>query len=222
MADWLNTSFALFDYSILQFFSFLGEQAGAFLTPFAEFLAIIGDNGYFSFLIAFILMCFPKTRKCGICIILAIGFGALFTNIAIKNIVARPRPYASEVEAFAQWWQAVGAPMESEFSFPSGHTTAAMATMTALCLAIGKQRKWLIAPAVIYVLLMGASRNYLMVHYPTDVIAGIVVGGIGAILALLTANALWKLLEKHRSNRLFAFALDFDLRSLFKKKEQHQ
>ena len=220
MAQWLNTVFASFDYAILNFFHTLCESAGAIFTPLAEIFAIIGDNGYFSFLIALILLCFPKTRKCGACIILAVGFGALFTNIAIKNIVARPRPYASEIQAFADWWKAAGAHLESEFSFPSGHTTAAMASMTALCLSIGKSRKWLIAPAALYVLVMGASRNYLVVHYPTDVIAGIIVGAAGAIIAFFVANAIWKLIEKHSDSKFWSFVLNFDVRSIFKKKNK--
>lgn len=220
IADWINTTFASFDYYILSFFHGLAESAGAILTPIAEIFAVIGDNGYFSFLLALILLCFKKTRKCGVCIIFAVGFGALFTNIAIKNIVARPRPYASEVAAFGEWWSYVGAHLESEFSFPSGHTTAAMASMTALCIASGKPRKWLIAPAALYVILMGASRNYLMVHYPTDVIAALMVGALAAIIACLVINALWKLIEKHSDKRLFDFALNFDVRNIFKRNKK--
>ena len=219
IAEWINTTFLGIDYAILEFFHSLAEAAGAMLTPIAEFLALIGDNGYFGFLLAFILLCFPKTRKCGVCIIFAIGFGALFTNIAIKNIVARPRPYASEVQAFVDWWNYVGASLESEFSFPSGHTTAATASMVALCLSIGKSRKWLIAPAAIYAVLMGISRNYLVVHYPTDVLAGFIVGSIGAVLAFFFINAVWKFIEKHSDKPFFSFVLSFNIRSIFKKKE---
>jgi len=217
ISQWLNTTFFSFDYSILEFFHKLAENAGTILTPLAEFFAIIGDNGYFGFFVAIILMLFPKTRKCGLCVAFAIAFGALFTNIAIKNIVARPRPYASGVEAFNQWWTFIGAPIESEFSFPSGHTTAAMASMTALCIAIGKSRKWIIAPAALYVLIMGASRNYLCVHYPTDVIAGILVGGVAAVASFFTIRAIWSLIEKNQQNKLFAFAINFDITSLFHK-----
>lgn len=220
IAEWINATFSSFDFSILEFFHWLAEGAGAILTPIAEIFAFIGDNGYLGFLIAFILLCFPKTRKCGVCIIFAIAIGALITNIAIKNIVERPRPYASDVEAFRSWWQFVGAPAESEFSFPSGHTTAAMAAMSALCIAMWKERKWLVAPAAAYVVLMGASRNYLMVHYPTDVIAGIISGGIGAILACLLICKVWKAIEKRPDKKLFAFVLNFDVRKLFKKKEK--
>lgn len=220
IAEWINNTFAAFDYAILGFLHGLAETAGAVLTPIAEIFAIIGDNGYFSFLLALVLLCFPKTRKCGVCIIFAVGLGALFTNIAIKNIVARPRPYASEVAAFKEWWSYAGAHLESEFSFPSGHTTAAMASMTALCIAGGNHKKWLIAPAALYVLLMGASRNYLMVHYPTDVIAALIVGAVAAIIACLVTGAMWKLIEKHSDKRLFSFALTFDIRNIFKRKKK--
>jgi undecaprenyl-diphosphatase len=220
IAEWINSTFYGFDYAILEFFHGLWEGAGAILTPIAEFFALIGDNGYFSFLIAFILLCFPKTRKCGVAVIFAVGFGALFTNVAIKNIVARPRPYASEVAAFKEWWAYVGAHLESEFSFPSGHTTAAMASMTALCIAVGKSKKWVIAPAALYVLLMGASRNYLMVHYPSDIIGGILAGAIGAILGFCLVQFLYKGLELSRENKISAFLLDSDIRNLFKKKQK--
>ena len=147
IADWINSTFAGFDYAILEFFHSLAENASFILNPIMEFMSIIGDNGYFGFAIAIILMLFPKTRKCGACVFCAIAIGALFTNIAIKNIVARPRPYASDIAAFKEWWTYAGAHLESEFSFPSGHTTAAMASMTALCIAASKKaRKWLIFP----------------------------------------------------------------------------
>ena len=109
--------------------------------------------------------------------------------------------------------------MESEFSFPSGHTTAAMAAMTALCIAIGKNRKWIIAPAALYVLLMGASRNYLCVHYPTDVIAGIIVGGAAAVVSYLVLSAIWKLLQKNSEKKAISSFLNFDICKIFKKKE---
>lgn len=219
-AEWLNSTFASFDFSILSFFHELAVQAGAFLSPIMNFISIIGDNGYFGFLIGFILLCFPKTRKCGACVIFAIGFGALFTNIAIKNIVARPRPYMSDVTEFKLWWEYVGAHIESEFSFPSGHTTAAMASMTALCIAIGKSRKWLIAPSVIYVILMGASRNYLMVHYPTDIIGALFTGTAGAVLSFFFVSAVWRFIEKSSSKPFCSFILNASIANLFSKKEK--
>ena len=223
IADWINTTFASFDYALLEFFHTLAVSASFILNPLMEFLSIIGDNGYFGFVIAIALMLFPKTRKWGSGVFLSILVGAVFTNLAIKNIVARPRPYASDVAAFKEWWTYAGAHLESEFSFPSGHTTAAMASMTALCLAAPKKvGKWIVAPSILYVILMGAARNYLVVHYPTDVIAAFVVGGIAAIVAVLLAKLIWKLLESRASVKLFAFALEFDIRRLFTKKKNAQ
>lgn len=223
IADWINMTFASFDYALLEFFHTLAVSASFILNPLMEFLSIIGDNGYFGFVIAIALMLFPKTRKCGAAVFLSILVGAVFTNLAIKNIVARPRPYASDVAAFKEWWTYAGAHLESEFSFPSGHTTAAMASMTALCIAAPKKvGKWLVAPSILYVILMGAARNYLVVHYPTDVIAAFVVGGIAAIVAVILAKLIWKLLESHSDVKLFAFALEFDIRRLFTKKKNAQ
>ena len=218
IANWINSTFSEFDYAILQFCHGLAEKAGGILGPIMELLAFIGDNGYFSFALALILLLFPKTRKCGACIILAVGVGALFTNVAIKNIVARPRPYASDVEAFKEWWAFAGAHLESEFSFPSGHTTAAVASMLAVCLCLFKKCKWILAPATFYAVIMGFSRNYLVVHYPTDVIAGLIVGSIAAVIAFLLARLIWSVMQKHSDKRLFNFALNFDVRSLFRKR----
>ena len=217
IADWINTTFAGFDYAILEFYHSLAQSASAILNPIMEFMSIIGDNGYFGFAIAFALMLFKKTRKCGLCVFMSIAVGALFTNIAIKNVVARPRPYASDVAAFKEWWTYVGAHLESEFSFPSGHTTAAMASMSALCIACGrKARKWLIAPSVAYVILMGAARNYLVVHYPTDVVAAFVVGAVAAVAAYFLVDFIWKIINKHTDKALFNFAVNFDIPSIFK------
>lgn len=217
-AEWLNTFFADFDFSVLQFYHLLAQKAGFILTPIMDFFSIIGDNGYFGFALAFVLLLFKKTRKSGICIILAIAFGAVITNLTIKELVARPRPFQSGVEEFHNWWVYVGSSKVSEFSFPSGHVTAAMATMTALCLTT--KPRWLIAPASIYVVIMMAARNYLMVHYPTDVIAGLFAGAMGATAAFFAVMGIYKLLTKHGKNRFFGFILNFDLLQLGKKKSK--
>ena len=219
IADWINSTFAGFDYAILEFFHGLAVSASFIFNPIMEFMSIIGDNGYFGFAIAFALMLFPKTRKCGLCVLFSIAIGALFTNVAIKNIVARPRPYASDVAAFKEWWTYAGAHLESEFSFPSGHTTAAMASMTALCLCSGKAKKWLIAPSAFYVILMGAARNYLVVHYPTDVIAAFVVGGAATVASFFLTKLLWKAVSSNTNVAFFNFAVNFDIRKIFVKKD---
>ena len=217
IAQWLDTALAGFDYSILEFYHNAALQAGWILTPILKFFSIIGDNGYFSFIIAFILMLFKKTRKIGLCVLFSIGFGALITNVALKEIIARARPYQSEVVAFKEWWEAVKSSDVSGYSFPSGHVTAAMSSMAGLCIAVKKKWKWLIAPASLYVIIMMISRNYLMVHYPTDVIGGVIVGAIGAVAAYFTVKGIYSYIEKHSYICAFKYILNYDVTDAFKK-----
>lgn len=220
IAQWLNSAFAGFDHAILEFYHNLATAASPFCTPFAEFFAVIGDGALACFVLAAILILFPKTRKAGLCIAFGVGVGALITNVAIKNIVARPRPYASDVAQFVEWWKYIGAPLESEFSFPSGHTTAAMAGVTGLCLGLGKNKKtiWVWPVSIIYVIVMGATRNYLMVHYPSDVIGGMISGAIGGILGSLLIYAIYTGFECNRDKKFCAFMLNANIVNLFKKK----
>ena len=220
IAQWLNATFAGFDYAVLNFWHEAAVSAGFILEPIMDFFSIIGDNGYFGFLLAFILMLFRKTRKIGVCIVFSIGFGALITNITLKELIARPRPYQSGVEDFLLWWEYAGASVESEFSFPSGHVTAAMAAMTGLCLSVKGKWRFLIAPASLYVIIMMAARNYLMVHYPTDVLGGVIVGAVGAVAAYFAVMGIFSIMEKHKNIRLLGFALDFDITDIFKKRSK--
>ena len=218
VAQWLNTTFAGFDFSILEFYHNAALRANFILEPIMDFFSIIGDNGYFSFVLAFVLMLFKKTRKAGVCVLFSIGFGALITNITLKELIARPRPFQSGVKEFLDWWQYAGSSEVSEFSFPSGHVTAAMASMTGLCLSVKGKWRWLIAPASVYVVIMMMARNYLMVHYPTDVIAGVIVGAIGAVAAFFTVKGIFALIEKLSDKKFFGFVLNFDILDLFRKK----
>ena len=138
--------------------------------------------------------------------------GALFTNIAIKNIVARPRPYCT-TETFRDWWLSVGHGLESEFSFPSGHTTSAMASMTPVFLFCDKKKSW---TAFLFVIALGASRNYIMVHFPSDILGGILVGMIAGILSYIIVQTLYdKICQKGKLGNYIGNA---DIRNLFKKK----
>ena len=102
-------------------------------------------------------------------------------------VIARPRPYADESSIFYQLWLLVGQNVESDKSFPSGHTTAAFSTMTALFLMGNKKYSW---TAFIFAFLMGLARIYLVVHFPSDVLGGIIVGVIAGCLGALIASKL--------------------------------
>ena len=204
------------DGAILSWLHSLAELTGGALTPLMSLITLIGEKGITMFLLALCLMLFPKTRKAGVCIFGAVCCGALITNVILKDLVARPRPF--EVEAlYREWWQFVGSPAEDGFSFPSGHVTAAAAGTTAICLMWGK--KWII-PSVAYVFLMALSRNYLMAHYPSDVFAAVLVGLFSALAALLVTKLIYTIVERYSEKRICRFILEFDVRkplSLFEK-----
>ena len=146
--------------------------------------------------------------------IFAIFCGALMTNVILKESICRIRPYAAS-ELFREFWTFVGAHAESEFSFPSGHATAAAAAATGLWLIRGKKY---LAISIPYVFLMAASRNYFMVHYPTDVIAGAVIGTIGGIIAYGITLLIYRALQKHCDKKFCVFILNSDVKNIFSKK----
>lgn len=178
-----------FDYLVLSFMHYLATLNNDFFYAVAKFFSFFGNHGALGLIIICVIMVIPKkTRKLGICGLIAMGIGALMTNLWLKNLVARPRPYNSYVGNYYDWWVYAGATVEKEiFSFPSGHTTATMALMTSLYLNLDHKKAW---PLFLIVVMMALSRNYLMVHYPSDVICGMFVGGLAGIVACTFVNDL--------------------------------
>ena len=211
-AGWLDLAFAGFDGAILEFYHRLAEWGGAVLTPFMHMITVTGDKALVLILLSLILCLFAKTRKSGICMLGAIICGALMTNVILKETICRVRPYAAS-ELFREFWTFVGAHAESEFSFPSGHATAAAAAATGLWLTRGKKY---LAVSIPFVTLMAVSRNYFIVHYPTDVIAGALVGTLAGVIAYFITLGIYRFLNAKKDVKLFAFVLDFDVIELFK------
>ena len=195
VAIWINNTFAGFDQWMAVWIHNLYTIAGGFFTPFFEGISFLGHDGIPLIIIDVMLTLFRKTRKFGTAMLLGLGIGALVTNLCLKVFIARPRPYSEETKAFfnsdlyQKLWLTVGQNTESDKSFPSGHTTAAFASMTALFLVGNKKISW---TAFIFAILMAVARIYLVVHFASDVLAGILVGipsGIlGAFLAGLIPN----------------------------------
>ena len=194
---WLNSVFSEFDYSILFFLHGLAQRTNGTLTFFFEFISFISEKGILFLLIGIVLFCFKKTRKTGACLFGSVCFGSSITLI-LKHLVSRPRPFAVTL-GYYEWWQFIGAPAESGCSFPSGHTTVVMAAATALFLSLNKKGSWLF---FLYVILIGISRCYLMVHYPSDILGGIVVGAIGAVIAFYITRRLLDFCNGLRTRRL--------------------
>ena len=198
-ALWINQTFSGFDESITTAVHKLYDLAGAFFTPFFEGVSYLGKGGIFLIVLSLILLFLRPTRRFGTAMCLGLAIGAILTNLVLKVYIARPRPYAEEASIFHQFWLTVGQNMESDKSFPSGHTTAAFDSMTPVFL-LGKKRLKIVA--VCFGLLMGLARIYLCVHFPSDVLGGMIVGILAGCVATLIAVRLpdgwyaWDALKK--------------------------
>ena len=139
----------------------------------------LGDGGVFWILLGIILLFSKKTRPAGVTALLALLVGALITNVCLKNFVARIRPY-EVVEGLRLMIE-----RQRDYSFPSGHTSASFAAACALVRTLPK--KW----GTVCMILAGVialSRLYVGVHYPSDVLGGMVVG-------IFAGWAGWKLMQ---------------------------
>ena len=142
-----------------------------FLDKVMPLITLLGDAGIFWIAIAVVLLFFPKTRKMGLSMGAALLLGVVICNIIMKPAFARIRPYDYQLEHFGKTIQLlVSTP--HDFSFPSGHTIASFEAATAICI---HNKKWGV-PALVLACLIAFSRLYLYVHYPTDVLASVVLG----------------------------------------------
>lgn len=209
VAEWLNTFFAGFDDAILRFAYSLHEGAlGGFWDFLFPNVTVLGNGGIFFIILSIVLLFFQKTRKAGFAMLIAIIIGALLTNVSIKPFVERPRPYNSGNQFYYDAWQAVNGVVEHEApSFPSGHATVSFAAMGAFFAFMNKKWSWV---ALVLAALIGFSRNYLFVHYPSDIIGGMLVGLFGAVVAFLIVKAVAKKVEQS-DGRVAVFFKEFNL-----------
>ena len=186
-ALWLNDFFAGFDESITLAVHKLYTLAGGFFTPFFEGVSVLGKGGIFLILLSALLMLYRPTRRFGTSMLLGLTIGFAITNLFLKVAIARPRPYTDTDSVFYQLWLMVNQHTESDKSFPSGHMTAACASMIPLVILA---RPWQKLLAALFAILMGLSRIYLCVHFPSDVLGGLIVGLFAGSLAVLIAQKL--------------------------------
>ena len=148
-------------------------------------ITMLGDAGIFWIAVSVLLMFTKKYRKTGFAAAFALMMGLVVCNMILKPTVGRIRPYDFQLEYFGKEIQLLAGAMH-DFSFPSGHTIASFEACTALMLSDWK----LGVPATILAILIAFSRLYLYVHYPTDVIASVILGTIFGIIGHLLARNL--------------------------------
>ena len=207
--------FSIFDSFDMSVFTFFGEHIhAAFMNVVAEIITFFGGTEFVipMAVLGLILCFFKKTRKVGMAVVFAVVIGTLLTNLVMKPLFDRPRPYIyfADNATFMSWYEFAGSHVESDKSFPSGHTTAAFEIGVAICLALKNKKISWIFP--VFSALVGLSRIYLMVHYTTDVLGGMVVGIFAGVMGYL----IMKLIMKKTENTKFA---EFDLTEKLKKKK---
>ena len=139
------------------------------LDTFAVRFTSLGNAGMIWIALSLVMLCFKRTRKAGITGLLALALGAVITNLTLKPLVHRGRPWL-----VVEGLKAMVEPGDPH-SFPSGHTCAAFAATCGWWCYLPK--KWGIT-ALVCAALMGLSRLYIGVHFPTDVLVGALVGGL--------------------------------------------
>ena len=143
---------------------------------------IAGSYGQLWVIVAALLLIFKKTRKAGVSVLIAYLAVFLIGQLALKNLFSRPRPCQMD-EAFALL---VARPSSS--SFPSTHSAWAFGAATAIFM---QHRKMGVA-AYVVAALIGFSRLYMFLHFPTDVLFGMVLGIALGVLAHRITMVLWK------------------------------
>jgi len=157
------------------------EFIASFGTVFTDksmiFLTSVGDKGIVWFIASAILLMNKKTRAAGIVTLFALIFAAIIGDGILKHLAQRPRPFT----LYPYIELIVKKPLS--FSFPSGHSAMSFAAAYALGSEFNKYK-----PGIyIFAVLIALSRLYLFMHYPSDIVAGAILGifcGYGAIRAI--------------------------------------
>lgn len=152
---------------------------------FFQFFTLIGEGGAIWIVAGLILMVRKEQRKYGMILILSLLLCLIFGNGVLKHAVARPRPCwrHPEIEMLIA--------VPTDFSFPSGHTFSSFAA--AVSILYWNRRFGIAAFALAAVI--AASRMYFFVHYPTDIIAGAV---LGSVLAAVSIAVIEKCMVRHK------------------------
>lgn len=137
----------------------------------------LGDLAALWLVAGAVLLAQPRYRRYGAAVLLAVAVTAALGMLVLKPLFGRPRPFV------AYEFAGLLIPPPSGDSFPSNHSMVSFAAATALCLVPSKGRgaTALKVVAVAAACLIAFSRLYLYVHYPSDILAGAVIGiAVGA------------------------------------------
>lgn len=151
------------DQAILEFIQ--QHFRNSFTETFFTGVTFLGNGGFIWILLSIWFLCTKTYRKQGIVLLAVLAATFLLGDVLLKNLIQRPRPF----QDFPT--ELLITPPES-YSFPSGHTSSSFAAASVL---FRIRKSWGTA-AFVLAALIGFSRMFLLVHYPTDVLAGAALG----------------------------------------------
>ncbi|WP_158095313.1 phosphatase PAP2 family protein [Collinsella sp. An2] len=160
------------------------------LDAFMVAVSSLANGGLVWIVLGLALLPHRRTRPVGVAVLLALVASELVCDLLLKNIVMRPRPCMIDQSVD----MLVACP--TSWSFPSGHAARAFAAAAALASALPKGWRRASLPAFAFAVLVGFSRLYLFVHFPTDVLVGALIGAVLGLLAARAAQALFGLARK--------------------------
>ena len=148
-------------------FWFQGIRTPFFDAVFRGF-TVLGNGGVLWLACSIVFLCVRRWRPVGVLSLIAMLLTLLSGEVLLKHLVARPRPFV-ELEALTTLF-----PAQTGFSFPSGHTASSFAASGVF--VHGAFPRWIKVLFPVLAVLMGVSRLYVGVHYPSDVLAGMLLG----------------------------------------------
>ncbi len=152
----------------------------AFLDFSMPGVSMYADHGIVLVGICVVLLLIRSRRACGANVFAGMACGGIIGNLILKNLIARQRPCWINQDI------SMLVAIPKDYSFPSGHT---MHTFI-VAMVLMHYDKRLGIPALIMAVLVGFSRLYLYVHFPTDVIAGAILGIVIGIVSTSVFSAI--------------------------------
>lgn len=153
------------------------------LTPILKVITNLGNGGAIWILLTLLILLLPKTRRVGCMMAVALLGTLLINNMLLKNLVARTRPY-EVIEGLTYLVKRPG-----DLSFPSGHAGCAF---SAACIMLRRLPKRYGIPAFVFAIVISLSRLYVGVHYPSDVLFGVISGILISYAAEALVERIWK------------------------------
>lgn len=161
----------------LEILRFINEHfhSSAFFNGLFRTITYFGEHGIFAVGVCLALVAFKRPRKKGLYALAALAAEYVAANLILKPAVSRVRPFVADGDIL-EFLRSINCPIPADASFPSGHTGIMFAFAFALYFAYGRKA----APVFILSGFVALSRLFLCVHYPTDVLGGILVGYLAA------------------------------------------